>query len=393
MPPPTRYGGQGSLRQGGLYRAGPDDPAREVPVSPERLEEAARKLLRPEVYDYIAGGAGSEDSVRANREAFRRHRLRPRVLRNVADRDLGVALLGARLPAPLLLAPVAALGIVHPDGERAVARAAERLELPFVLSTVSSTPLEEVGTAAGSARRWFQLYVGKDPDVNASLLRRAEAAGYSAVVVTVDTPALGWRERDLQNGYRPFVRGDGASNFLSDPVFRSRLDRPVESDRTAAVDRALAGVFDASFDWERFRALRATTRLPMLLKGIVREDDAREAVRAGAAGLIVSNHGGRQVDGVIPTVQALPEVGRGAAGKVPVLLDSGVRRGSDILVALALGAQAVLIGRPYVWGLALRGADGVVEVVRNLLADLDLTMAACGVDRLDGTGLTSILDA
>jgi lactate 2-monooxygenase len=380
---PPVYGGAGTLRQGGLYRAGPESPERAVPVGYEALEAAARAKLRPEVYDYVAGGAGSEEGIRANREAFRRHRLLPRILAGVAARDLTVPLLGRRLPAPLALSPVAALSIVHPEAERAVARAARSLGLPFALSTVSSTPLEEVAEASGDGSRWFQLYVGKDEAVNRSLVERAERAGFEALLVTVDTPQLGWRERDLQNGYRPFVRGDGASNFLSDPAFLRKLARPPTEDREAAVDLALKNVFDPSFDWDRLEALVRSTSLPVLLKGVAREEDARRAVQLGVAGLIVSNHGGRQVDGGQPTIAALPGVVRGAGDRVPVLLDSGVRRGSDLLIALALGAKAVMIGRPYVWGLALRGSEGVREVVLNLLADVDLTLAALGRSRVD----------
>ncbi|GIV59905.1 MAG: oxidoreductase [Rhodothermaceae bacterium] len=365
-------------RQLQIYLAGMQGQKPPLPVAFEELERLAAERMKPEAFAYVAGGAGGEETMRANRAAFRRWRLVPRMLRDVARRDLSVELLGRRLPAPVLLAPVGVLGIVHEEGELAVARAARDLGLPFLLSTVASKPIEAVAGVMGEAPRWFQLYPGRHPEVTASLLRRAEAAGYEAVVVTLDTRLLAWRERDLQHAYLPFLHGDGLANYFTDPVFRAALEAPPEEDPVAAV-RLFAGIFsDPALTWGELARLREVTRLPVLVKGLLHPDDARQALDHGVDGIIVSNHGGRQVDGAVAALDALPPVVEAVRGRVPVLFDSGIRRGADVVKALALGAQAVLVGRPYVYGLALGGADGVRGVLLNLLADLDLTLALCG---------------
>lgn len=378
---PGNYGGFGAEHQGGIYMGGLSGEVPTHPLDPDAWEAAAREKLSPAAYDYVAGGAGSERAVRENLAAFHRWRLVPRVLTNVEDRDLRIDLLGRTLPAPLILAPVGVLSIIHPDGELAVARAAASLQLPYVLSNAASHSLEEVARAGGAEPRWFQLYPSRDREMNASFVRRAEAAGYEALVVTLDTKILGWRQRDLKRAYLPFFTGQGIANYVSDPVFRSRLDEPPEKDLASAAVRYVGVALDPTFAWPDLEALIASTRLPVLLKGVLRAEDARRAVDAGAKGVIVSNHGGRQVDGCIPSLEALPDVVAAAGDKIPVLFDGGIRRGADAVIALALGARAVLVGRPYAWGLAVSGEEGVRSVLETLLAELDLTFALCGLSR------------
>lgn len=350
-----------------------------LPIAYEEWEQLARERLDPRAFDYVAGGAGAEDTVRANREAFRRWRIVPRMLRDVSQRDLSTTVLGTPMPAPFLLAPIGVQSIIHPEAERAVARAAAATRVPFVLSTVSSVPLEEIAQIMGDAPRWFQLYPARDREIVASMLARAEAAGYSAIVVTVDTTMLGWRERDLRHAYMPFLQGEGLANYLTDPVFRARLARPPEEDRMGTVMQFLAVYVNPAFSWDDLAFVRQQTRLPLLVKGILHPEDAARAVDAGVDGIIVSNHGGRQVDGAIAALDALPEVCRAVAGRVPVLMDGGIRRGADVIKALALGASAVLVGRPYAYGLAVAGEAGVRRVIRHLLAEIDLQLALSGL--------------
>ncbi len=367
--------GFGMRRQLDLYAAG-EPPAQ--PVLIEELRARAAERLDPRAWGYLEGAAGAEDTARANLEAFRRWRIVPRMLRGVARPDLTLELFGHRLRAPLLLAPIGVQGILHPEGELAVARAAAALDVPLVLSTVSSRTLEEVAAAAGSLPRWFQLYWSRDRELAASLLGRATRAGYSTVVVTLDTLQLGWRPRDLGQAYLPFFEGEGLANYLADPVFRAGLERPPEVDPAQAYRRAAALFADPSLTWADLPFLRQHTACPIVLKGILHPDDARRAIDAGADGVVVSNHGGRQVDGAIAALDALPPVVAAVGGRIPVLFDSGIRQAADVVKALALGARAVLLGRPYAYGLAVRGEDGVRDVLHNLLAELDLTMALSG---------------
>jgi isopentenyl diphosphate isomerase/L-lactate dehydrogenase-like FMN-dependent dehydrogenase len=368
----------GVQRQMEIYQAGlqGDKPAQ--PLAPEELERKAREKLPLPAYIYVAGGAGMEDTVRANRAAFRRWRIVPRFLRDVSRRDLGVEVLGRRIPAPVLLAPIGVQSMLHPEAELAVARAARSLGVPLVLSTVSSTPLEAVAEAMGEVPHWFQLYWPRDPELAASLVSRAERAGYSAVVVTLDTYHLGWRERDLQLAWLPFLHGMGLANYLSDPVFRAALSAPPEQDPVSAVRHFSAVVTNPALTWKDLAFLRSHTRLPILLKGILHPDDARQAVDQGVEGVIVSNHGGRQLDGAVAALDALPGVVAAVGGRAVVLFDSGIRRGADVFKALALGARAVLLGRPYCYGLAVGGEQGVRDVLRNLLADTELTLGLAG---------------
>jgi isopentenyl diphosphate isomerase/L-lactate dehydrogenase-like FMN-dependent dehydrogenase len=361
-----------------IYQTGLSGARPALPLSPEELEQRAREVLPAEAYTYVAGGAGGEDTVRANREAFHRWRIVPRFLRDVARRDLGVEVFGQRFPAPVLLAPIGVQAMLHPEAELAVARAARSVGVPLVLSTVASTPLEAVARTLGEVPHWFQLYWPRDPDLTVSLVTRAERAGYGAVVVTLDTYLLGWRERDLQLGWLPFLHGQGQANYLSDPVFCAALPQPPEQDPQSAVRQFFQVVTNPALTWKDLVFLRRHTRLPILLKGILHPEDARQAVEHGVDGVIVSNHGGRQVDGAIAALDALPGVVEVVAGRAVVLFDSGIRRGADVFKALALGARAVLLGRPYCYGLAIGGENGVREVLRNLLADTELTLGLAG---------------
>jgi isopentenyl diphosphate isomerase/L-lactate dehydrogenase-like FMN-dependent dehydrogenase len=369
-------GYQNEIYLGGL---GGEKPG--LPISYADLEAKAREVMTPEAFGYVAGGAGSEDTMRQNLEAFRRWRIVPRMLRDVSDRDLSTEILGLAMPAPVMLAPVGVLGIVHGDGELAVARAASSLGIPFVLSTAASNTMEAVAEAAGVGPRWFQLYWPNDQEIAASFVSRAEDAGYSAIVVTLDVPQLAWRPRDLQGAFLPFLTGEGIANYLGDPAFRAQLDEPPDENPTGAVLKWVSVFPHPTLTWERLSWLRERTSLPILLKGVLHPDDARAAIETGVNGIIVSNHGGRQVDGAIATLDALPAVVE-AAGDLPVLLDSGVRTGADAVKAIALGARAVLLGRPYAFGLGVGGEDGVRHVLRSFLAELELTMALSGLTRL-----------
>jgi lactate 2-monooxygenase len=369
-----------------IYSGAASGPA--LPLAFEEWEDRARSALADGPWWYVAGGAGGGDTMRSNRAAFLRWEIRPRMARDISERDIGITLFGARLPAPFLLAPIGVQGVMHPEGELATARAAAATGVPFILSNVSSYTIEQVAAAAGEGRRWFQLYPGKNRDVMLSALARAEASGYSAVVVTLDTPMLGWREHDLKLRYLPFLQGQGAANYLSDPVFRSLLPKTPEDDPRAAIILMLSLFTHPSFTWDDVDWLRGMTKLPLLLKGILDADDAAIAVERGVDGIIVSNHGGRQVDGAIASLDALPEVCESVEDRVPVLLDSGVRRGPDVLKAIALGASAVLVGRPFVYALASEGEAGVRHLIRTLMADVDLTMALSGRASIDEVNRT-----
>ncbi len=402
----------GRKRQREIYVAGVGGRLPAVPVAQGELEKAAQGTMTTEAWAYIAGGAGRESTIDANRAAFEKWRIVPRVLRDVERRDLSIELFGRRMPSPLLLAPIGVLEMVHREADLAVARAAASLGVPFIFSNQASVPMEAVAAVMGDAPRWFQLYWSRSNDLVASFVKRAEACGCDAIVLTLDTTMLGWRPRDLDLGSLPFMKGQGIAQYTSDPVFRSLLSQPLDvggapkpplnlqtiataleqkanfpgglmknlasGEPRAAVQRFLTTYSRPSLQWDDLKFLRAHTRLPVLLKGVLHPDDARKAVELGLDGLIVSNHGGRQIDGEIASLDALPAIAEAVNGKIPVLFDSGVRGGADVFKALALGATAVCLGRPYVYGLALAGQRGVEEVIGNVLAEFDLTLGLAG---------------
>ena len=361
-----------------IYAQGLSGQTPALPSTARELQAAARERLSAEAYAYVAGGAGAELTMAANLRAFERWEIVPRMLRDVSERDLSTTVLGTALPAPVLLAPVGVQAIVHPDAELAVGRAAAAHGLPAILSTAASHTIEDVAAAVGSASRWYQLYWPRERALAASFVARAADAGYEALVVTLDTWLLGWRPRDLANGYLPFLKGEGVANYFSDPVFRAALARPPEEDPLPAIGHWAYQFANPRVTWEDLAWLREQTALPIVLKGVLHEDDARRALDAGVDGVIVSNHGGRQVDGSIAALDALPGIRAAVGQQLAVLFDSGIRTGADVFKALALGADAVCLGRPYVWGLALDGQAGVEWVLRCLLAELDLTLALSG---------------
>ncbi len=369
-----------------IYLTGVTGEVPDFPADLSRLEEAAKAVMAPEAYDYIAGSAGSGDTARENLEAFRRWRIMPSMLTDVSAPYFSSTVLGARLTTPFLLAPVGVLKIAHPDGEPAVARAAAAQGVPIILSTAASTAMEEVAEASGDGQRWYQLYWPKDRAVAASLMGRARAAGYTVLVVTLDTRTLAWRPRDLVNGYLPFLRGIGIQNYLSDPAFRAALSDPADDDPSAAVLRWTQIFGDTSLTWDDLPFVRQHWDGPIVLKGIMSVPDAIRAASAGMDGIVVSNHGGRQVDGAVGALDALPAVADAVGSRLTVLFDSGVRGGADMLKALALGARAVLIGRPYAYGLALGGESGVRHVLRALRQEFELTMRLSGLASLSELG-------
>jgi L-lactate dehydrogenase (cytochrome) len=426
--------GAGRRRQNEVYSAGVYGHTPTVPVAPGKLQEAARKALDARAYAYVAGGAGDEVTQRSNRAAFDRWAVVPRVLRDVSIRDTSVEIFGRRIPAPLLLGPVGALELVHREADLAVARAAAATGVPMVFSNQASYSMEDCAAVMGSgpdaAPRWFQLYWSTSDELVDSLVGRAERAGCEAVVVTLDTTMLGWRPRDLDLGHLPFALGKGIAQYTCDPVFRRLVEErvaeagaPAPADPAAsakrdkqplptpAAVRALVGMAKAwpgsfrdnlrsplpraavetflgiysrpSITWADLAWLRSRTRLPILLKGVLHPDDARRALDEGVDGLVVSTHGGRQVDRSISALDALPEVLGAVAGRAPVLLDSGIRSGADVFTAVALGATAVLLGRPFAWGLALAGEEGVRQVISDVVGEFDLTLGLTGHTAVD----------
>lgn len=345
------------------------------PISFADLEKAVAEKIDAGPYGYVRSGAGGEQTLRNNRAAFEKYSIIPRFLNNVANIDTTIELFGKTYPTPLLFAPVGMNKMAHEDGELAVVRAANHLEIPYIQSTVSSYALEDVAQAAPNATKWFQLYWSTNEEIAYSMVARAEAAGFEAIVLTVDTVMLGWREEDVRNQFSPLKLGYARGNYVNDPVFMASLpDDSFES----YVQGVLQNVFHPTLNWENVRELKRHTKLPILLKGILHPEDAQLAVDNGIDGIIVSNHGGRQLDGVIGSLDALPAIVEVVDGQVPVILDSGVYRGMDALKALALGADAVAIGRPFVYGLALDGQQGVEKVMTNLYDELKVSIALAG---------------
>lgn len=416
MTPP----GVGRLRQSAIYARGVFGATPRIPTSWPDLDRLARRRLSARAYGYVAGGAGSEQTMRADRAAFERWELLPRMLENVAVRDTGVQLFGRTMASPLLLAPIGALGILHLEADVAVAAAAAEHGVPYIFSSQASRTMEDCAAVMGSAPRWFQLYWSTSDELVASFVSRAEAAGCEAIVVTLDTTMLGWRPRDLDQGYLPFALADGIAQYTSDPVFAALVaqrstpaatpaprlteipallkslarmsknapGRPVANlaYARAAVQTFLETYSRPSLTWSDLPTLRSMTSLPIVLKGIQRPDDARRAVDSGVDGIIVSTHGGRQVDGARGALDSLPGVVGAVVDALPVLLDSGIRGGADIVKAIALGASAVCLGRPYALALGLAGRAGVSEAIGNMLAEFDLTLGLCGYSSLAEVG-------
>jgi isopentenyl diphosphate isomerase/L-lactate dehydrogenase-like FMN-dependent dehydrogenase len=399
--------------QSAIYRNGALGKLPHVPAGWNALEAAARAIMSPDAFAYVGGSAGREKTADANQAAFDRWRIVPRMLRDVSTRDLSVELFGRSYPSPVIAAPVGVLELAHPEADLGVARAAAALGIPYVASNQASIALEETFAATPGAPHWFQLYWSSSDELVESLIARAERAGAEAIVITLDTHMLGWRPRDLDVAYLPFAHGLGIAQYTSDPVFRRLVAEriaeapPGETPRIngavirtlvdmtrhypgsfwsnlrskeprAAVDVFLEVFSRSSLTWQNLEFVRTRTKLPILLKGIQHPDDAELAIAHGADGIIVSNHGGRQLDRAIGSLDALPEIVARVKSRVPVLFDSGIRSGSDILIAIALGASAVLVGRPWVYGLAIGGQAGAEAVLRNLLAELDLGLGLSG---------------
>ena len=413
--------GYGRRRQRDIYLAGLRGRKPRVPQDAVSLERHAKRAMTREGFAYIGGCAGLESTMEANRAAFERVRIVPRMLRGTERRDLTVELFGRTLPAPLLLAPIGVLEMAHRDADVAVARAAAAEGVPAIFSSQASRPMEECAAAMRDAPRWFQLYMSTSNAVVRSFVARAERCGCEAIVITLDTTLLGWRVRDLDLAFLPVALGKGIAQYVADPEFQRQIDEapaPEAGDVNLAALRSLWRVSRAypgsvwqnlrsprprqaamtfvdtftrpSLNWDDVALVRDATRLPLLLKGILHPDDARRALDYGVDGIVVSNHGGRQVDGAIASLDALPAIVSAVGERVPVLLDSGIRGGADVFKALALGARAVLIGRPYCYGLAIAGEAGVREVIQNFFADLDLTLALTGHARLVDIGPASV---
>lgn len=405
----------GNARQSSVYRSGLMGRRSKIPVDSVELERKAIRFMSRKAAAYVVGGAGLELTIRANRKAFERYQIVPRIMRGAKSRHVGVELFGRKLPLPIILGPIGVLDLARQGSDLDAANAAADEGVCFVVSSQSSIPLEAIASSAKTGPRWFQLYWPANNDLLTSFVERAERAGYEAIVVTVDTTELGWRPRDLDLGYLPFARGRGIANYTSDPVFKQlvEMSNDAPSSRFPSV-RALPAIIELvmnwpdgcqaalsnlggaartircftnlfsrpELEWSDLSILRKKTKLPILLKGILHPGDALKALELGVDGIIVSNHGGRQVDGAISSLEALGRVVESVADRAPVLFDSGIRNGADIVKAIALGARAVLIGRPYVYGLAIAGQQGVREVIQNFAADLDLTLGLSGYKSL-----------
>lgn len=410
--PPRR--GLGRVRQTAIYRAGALGRAPSIPTDAASLKRRARKAMSRTAWAYVAGGAGEGRTMRHNCEAFERWRIVPRMLHGVTERDLSTSIVGTQMSSPILLAPIGAASVVTPDSDLIIAKGAAAGGTPYVISSQGCNPMEQTAAAMGSTPFWYQLYWSTDEALVDSMIKRAENCGAQALVVTLDTTILGWRPRDLNLGSLPFARGQGIAQYTSDPRFLDLVQERVEAGTESAKTRVTLGAVrtlmsmskqypgpfgknlrsseprtaveafleiysNPGLSWDHLATLRDRTSLPIVLKGILHPDDARKAIELGVDAMIVSNHGGRQVDNAIASLDALVTI-RAAVGPRPtILLDSGIRSGTDVLIGLALGASACLLGRPYIYGLALDGEDGVRQVIENIVAELDLTMGLLGV--------------
>lgn len=407
--------------QSAIYRGGAIGHTPVVPAAWDALEAAAREAMSPESWAYVAGSAGREVTASANSAAFDAWQITPRMLRDVSQRSIDVTLFGHNYRSPVIAAPVGVLELAHPDADLGIARAAANLGVPYVASNQASVSMEETFAATAGASHWFQLYWSSSDELVESLVARAEKAGAEAIVITLDTHMLGWRPRDLDLAYLPFAHGLGIAQYNSDPVFQrlvaERASVPAtgpspplnaavvgtlldmtrhypgqfmknirSKEPRAAVDVFLEVFSRSNLTWENLAFVRKLTKLPILLKGIQHPDDAELAIKHGMDGVIVSNHGGRQLDRAVGLLDALPAVVAAVKGRVPVLFDSGIRSGADILIALSLGASAVLVGRPYVYGLAIGGEAGAEAVLRNMIAEFDLSLGLSGNTRIADLG-------
>lgn len=398
-------------RQSDIFLGSLRGNTRSIPIDFEQLRTKAENSLSKEAYAYIAGSAGREATKKANRSAFDKWKIMPRMLNDVSICDTGVKLFGNHYPAPFLLAPIGVLDMAHPKADLAVAKASAQEEIPFIFSSQASVDMETCSSVMGNSPRWFQLYWSTSNELVESFVRRAESCGCEAIVLTLDTTMLGWRPRDLDLDYLPFLRGRGIAQYTSDPVFKKLMkseigdadDDPkltwesvkalinmaknypggfwsnlLSEEPRRAVKTFIECYSRPSLTWDDLSFLRSLTDLPIILKGILSPNDARRAIEHSMNGIIVSNHGGRQVDGSISAIEALPAITDEIDGQIPVLMDSGIRTGADMFKAIALGADAVLLGRPYVYALSIAGAQGVQEVIQNYRADFELTMALSG---------------
>ena len=368
----------GPETQGAIYLRGLSGAKPDIPTSFTGLEARAKENMSPEAWAYVAGGAGLESAMDANRAAFARSPIAPRMLGGAGQRDLGCEIFGVKAAAPVFTSPIGVLEMMHKEADLAVARAAAQLNIPMIISSQASFPMEEIAKANGDGPRFYQLYWGKSDAVAESFVKRAQACGCKGVFITLDTTILGWRPRDLDIGFLPFLRSQGIAQYTSDPAFRALLAQTPEDNPQAAAFQFTQIFSDPGLDWGRIAKIRSWTKLPVILKGIMRADDAEKAMSEGYDGILVSNHGGRQVDGGQGALDALPAIVAAVKGRAPVLFDSGVRCGADIFKALALGAKIACVGRPYVYGLAVGGEIGVHTVLQHLLAELDITMALNG---------------
>ncbi|MGM9948853.1 MAG: alpha-hydroxy acid oxidase [Lysinibacillus sp.] len=358
------------------------------PICFDDLEKAVADKIPAGPYGYIRSGAGGEQSLRNNRNAFAKYSIVPRFLTDVSEPDTSIELFGKTHPTPFFFAPVGMNQMAHEQGELAVVSAAQKLGMPYIQSTVSSYSLEEVAQAAPEHTKWFQLYWSTNEEIAYSMAARAENAGFEAIVLTVDTVMLGWREEDVRNQFSPLKLGLSRGNYMNDPVFTASLkDESFES----YVEGVLANIFHPTLNWENVRELKRRLRVPLLIKGILHPEDARLAIEAGVDGIIVSNHGGRQLDGVIGSLDALPAIVEAVDGQIPVLMDGGVYRGIDALKALALGATAVCIGRPFVYGLAYDGENGVYQVMQNLYSEFKVSMGLAGQRTVAGLRTVALM--